>query len=72
MSKAFSKVTSVLFLSLLFALSIHAATIEVISSGAFMPRWRSLNLHLKKKPGTKSISNLAPRWVHLKRPSLTV
>lgn len=53
MSKLFSNVTSVLFFSLLFALNIHAATIEVISSGAFFATMEELKPAFEEKTGHK-------------------
>ena len=53
MSKFFSKVTSVVVLSLLFALGVHAATIDVISSGAFYATMEELKPVFEEKTGHK-------------------
>lgn len=51
MSKFFSKVTSVIVLSLLLAVGVQAATIEVISSGAFYATMEELKPAFEEKTG---------------------
>lgn len=51
MSRFFSKITSVVLLSLLLVLGVQAATIEVISSGAFYATMEELKPLFEKKTG---------------------
>lgn len=53
MLKFFSKVTSVAFISLLLVLGVNAATIEVISSGAFYATMNDLKPVFEEKTGHK-------------------
>lgn len=69
MSKFFSKVTSVIVLSLLLALGVQAATIEVISSGAFYATMEELKPAFEEKQDTQSTSNQVRPWALQQPPS---